>query len=103
MAEGLLGAQQQQYRYGGEMQQEETIRHAASSVPLKVSHVVDHLSQNLSDRKLLDSDGIEPPPNVPHDSFNERNAADILAQRTKLGLSPLEMQLWHQRPELQIS
>lgn len=92
MAEGLIGAQQQQqYRYGGGLQQEETIRHAASSVPLKVSQVVDHLSQNLSGQRLLESNGIERLPNVPDDSFYERNATEVQAERTKLGLSPLEM------------
>lgn len=104
IAEGFGGAQQQQqYRYGGEVQQEETVQHAASSMPLKGSHVVDQFSQNLSGQGLLESNGASKLLHAPDDTIYGQNATHLVAEQTNQEPSPSELQPWHEKPGLQIS
>lgn len=100
-ADGAIGTQQQQNRYGEEAWQEETVRHAVSSVPLKVSHVLNQLSQNLSDQKILeevDDVGEAPAHNLTIDNTIDESkrikdmADTIMAnERAQMGNSPFEL------------
>ena len=85
------------------MQLEETVHHAASSMPLKVSRMVEQLSQNLSGQGLLESNGAGKLLQAPDDTIYGQNATQLIAEPTNQGASPSELQPWHEKADLYIS
>ena len=67
------------------------MRNATNSVPLKVSHVVEGLTKNLSDNQLFETTGVEKPPVQIHGISSDDTSKMIPDRRFNTGLSPLEM------------